>query len=102
MLEWSATELSRAIHARKIAPSEVMAAWLSQVAAVILNHEIKKVRVEYYYTASGASAQVLAQQRAVAVAQYLFQMGVPKERLSAVSFVGYKGGKSKIVFVIAE
>jgi len=34
MLEWSATELSRAIHARKIAPSEVMAAWLAQVAAV--------------------------------------------------------------------
>ena len=27
MLEWSATKLSRAIHARKIAPSEVMAAW---------------------------------------------------------------------------
>ena len=34
VLEWSATELSRAIHARKVAPSEVMAAWLSQVTAV--------------------------------------------------------------------
>jgi amidase len=34
VLEWSATELSRAIHARRVAPSEVMAAWLSQVAAV--------------------------------------------------------------------
>jgi amidase len=34
MLEWSATELSRAIHARKVAPSEVMAVWLAQVAAV--------------------------------------------------------------------
>ena len=34
MLEWSATELSRAIHARKVAPSEVMAAHLGQVAAV--------------------------------------------------------------------
>lgn len=34
MLEWSATELSRAIHARKVAPSEVMAAWLSQVQVV--------------------------------------------------------------------
>ena len=34
MLEWSATELSRALHARKVAPSEVMAAWLAQVAAV--------------------------------------------------------------------
>ncbi|MFN6925752.1 MAG: amidase [Tabrizicola sp.] len=34
MLEWSATELSAAIHARKVAPSEVMAAWLAQVAAV--------------------------------------------------------------------
>ncbi|MFN5998455.1 MAG: amidase [Paracoccaceae bacterium] len=33
MLEWTATELSAAIHARKVAPSEVMAAWLSQVAA---------------------------------------------------------------------
>lgn len=34
MLEWSATELSAAIHARKVAPSEVMAAWLAQVEAV--------------------------------------------------------------------
>lgn len=34
MLEWSATDLSRAIHARKVAPSEVMAAWLAQVASV--------------------------------------------------------------------
>ena len=34
MLEWSATELSKAIHARKVAPSEVMAAWLEQVQAV--------------------------------------------------------------------
>jgi amidase len=34
MLEWSATELSQAIHARKVAPSEVMAAWLEQVSAV--------------------------------------------------------------------
>ena len=34
LLEWSATELSAAIHARKVAPSEVMAAWLAQVAAV--------------------------------------------------------------------
>ncbi len=34
MLEWSATELSAAIHARKVAPSEVMAAHLAQVAAV--------------------------------------------------------------------
>jgi amidase len=34
MLEWSATELSAAIHARTVAPSEVMAAWLAQVAAV--------------------------------------------------------------------
>ncbi|MCU0904777.1 MAG: amidase [Tabrizicola sp.] len=34
MLEWSATELSAAIHARKVSPSEVMAAWLAQVAAV--------------------------------------------------------------------
>ncbi len=34
MLEWSATELSRAIHSRKVAPSEVMTAWLAQVAAV--------------------------------------------------------------------
>jgi amidase len=33
MLEWSATELSAAIHARKVAPSEVMALWLTQVAA---------------------------------------------------------------------
>jgi amidase len=33
MLEWSATELSRAIQARKVAPSEVMASWLGQVAA---------------------------------------------------------------------
>ena len=34
MLEWSATELSSAIRARRVAPSEVMAAWLAQVAAV--------------------------------------------------------------------
>ena len=34
MLSWSASELSSAIHARKIAPSEVMAAWLAQVQAV--------------------------------------------------------------------
>ena len=34
MLEWSATELSQAIHARQVAPSEVMALWLAQVAAV--------------------------------------------------------------------
>lgn len=34
MLDWSACELSRAIHARKVAPSEVMAVWLAQVAAV--------------------------------------------------------------------
>jgi amidase len=34
MLEWSATELSAAIHARQVAPSEVMAAWLAQVRAV--------------------------------------------------------------------
>lgn len=34
MLEWSASELSAAIHSRKVAPSEVMAAWLSQVKAV--------------------------------------------------------------------
>lgn len=34
MLEWSATELSAAIHQRKVAPSEVMAAWLAQVEAV--------------------------------------------------------------------
>jgi amidase len=33
VLNWSATELSAAIQARKVAPSEVMAAWLSQVAA---------------------------------------------------------------------
>jgi amidase len=33
VLEWSATELTRAIHARQVAPSEVMAAWLSQVEA---------------------------------------------------------------------
>ncbi len=33
MLEWSATKLSSAIHARKVAPSEVMAAWLAQVQA---------------------------------------------------------------------
>ncbi len=32
MLEWSATELSAAIHARKVAPSEVMTAHLAQVA----------------------------------------------------------------------
>ena len=34
MLNWSATELSKAIHARKIAPSEVMAAHLAQMASV--------------------------------------------------------------------
>ncbi len=34
MLEWSASELSRAIHARRVAPSEVMAAWLAQVGRV--------------------------------------------------------------------
>ncbi|MFN3281773.1 MAG: amidase [Tabrizicola sp.] len=34
MLEWSATDLSAAIRARRIAPSEVMAAWLAQVEAV--------------------------------------------------------------------
>ncbi|MBL9054433.1 MAG: amidase [Tabrizicola sp.] len=34
MLNWSATELSSAIHSRKVAPSEVMAAWLAQVQAV--------------------------------------------------------------------
>jgi len=34
MLEWSATELSRAIHARKVAPSEVMAVHLGRVKAV--------------------------------------------------------------------
>jgi amidase len=33
MLDWSASDLSRAIHARKVAPSEVMAAWLDRVAA---------------------------------------------------------------------
>jgi amidase len=33
MLEWSASELSAAIHARKVAPSEVMAAHLAQVEA---------------------------------------------------------------------
>lgn len=31
MLEWSATELSLAIQTRKVAPSEVMAAWLARV-----------------------------------------------------------------------
>lgn len=31
MLEWSATQLSQAIHSRSVAPSEVMAAWLAQV-----------------------------------------------------------------------
>lgn len=34
MLDWSAADLSRAIHARKVAPSEVMAAHLDRVAAV--------------------------------------------------------------------
>jgi amidase len=34
MIEWSATELSAAIHARTVAPSEVMATWLAQVEAV--------------------------------------------------------------------
>ncbi len=34
MLDWSACELSQAIHARKLAPSEVMATWLAEVAAV--------------------------------------------------------------------
>lgn len=33
MLEWSASDLSRAIHARKVAPSELMALWLRQVEA---------------------------------------------------------------------
>nr|WP_205914578.1 amidase [Rhodobacter sp. SY28-1] len=33
MLEWSATELSAAIHARKVSPSEVMTTWLAQVEA---------------------------------------------------------------------
>ncbi|HLQ18166.1 MAG TPA: amidase family protein, partial [Tabrizicola sp.] len=33
MLEWSTTELSAAIHARKVAPSDVMSVWLSQVRA---------------------------------------------------------------------
>jgi len=33
MLSWSATELSAAIHARKVSPSEVMAAHLAQVDA---------------------------------------------------------------------
>lgn len=34
MQEWSATELSTAIHARQVAPSEVMAVWLAQVGAI--------------------------------------------------------------------
>jgi amidase len=34
MLDWSAVDLSAAIRARKIAPSEVMAAWLAQVLAL--------------------------------------------------------------------
>ena len=34
LLEASATELSAAIHARKVAPSDVMAAWLAQVNQV--------------------------------------------------------------------
>jgi amidase len=34
MLGWSATDLSRAVHARQVAPSEVMAVWLAQVQAV--------------------------------------------------------------------
>jgi amidase len=34
MLEWSATELSTAIHGRRVSPSEVMAEWLAQVHAV--------------------------------------------------------------------
>ena len=33
MLEWSATELSAAIHARKVSPSEVMTIWLAQLEA---------------------------------------------------------------------
>jgi amidase len=41
VLEWSATELSAAIHARKVAPSEVMAAWLAQVGSV--NREVNAV-----------------------------------------------------------
>ncbi|MDX5403189.1 MAG: amidase, partial [Rhodobacterales bacterium] len=41
LLEWTATDLSSAIHARKIAPSEVMAAWLAQVGAV--NDEINAI-----------------------------------------------------------
>ncbi|WP_149589962.1 amidase [Tabrizicola flagellatus] len=34
MLEWSATELSAAIHGRRVSPSEVMAEWLAQVNAL--------------------------------------------------------------------
>ena len=41
ILEGSATDLSAAIHARKVAPSEVMAAWLAQVQAV--NAEVNAV-----------------------------------------------------------
>jgi amidase len=41
ILECSATELSAAIHARKVAPSEVMAAWLAQVQAV--NGEVNAI-----------------------------------------------------------
>jgi amidase len=33
MLDWSASDLSRALHAGQVAPSEVMAAWLAQVQA---------------------------------------------------------------------
>ena len=41
ILEGSATDLSAAIHARKVAPSEVMAAWLAQVQVV--NGEVNAV-----------------------------------------------------------
>ncbi|MFN4192916.1 MAG: amidase [Tabrizicola sp.] len=34
MLEWSAKELSAAIHGRRVAPSEVMAEWLARVHAM--------------------------------------------------------------------
>lgn len=34
ILDWSATDLSRAVHARTIAPSEVMAHWLDHAARV--------------------------------------------------------------------
>jgi amidase len=41
MLEWSASRLSAAIHARQVAPSEVMEAWLAQVEAV--NPEVNAI-----------------------------------------------------------